>query len=994
MTDILNTSLICPVLIGRDVAFDTLRSRLDDAVTGNGNTLLIHGEAGLGKSRLLREAVIYAQQRGAQVMIGQCFEPDRTLPYAPFIDLLRALVREESRRGTPNTALATSLNTLLDLLTGFSGSAPGQPRRHDRMQVFASMWQLVELLLEQSPLLLAIEDLHWSDESSLDLIWRLARSLHQTRSMLFIATFRSDEVSLDLDSTLTALNRERIATELPLHPLDPAGTRRMLAVMTGSTTVVPQATIDSIVSLSEGNPFFTEELLRTAADPHPRAGATAQLTTAEIPLPRGIEGTVRGRIRGLSEGARETLVHAAVSGRRFNFSLLEALGGQNETVLLAQIKELVEKQLVLEESADRFAFRHALVREAIYSDLLSRERRALHRKILRWMQGAPASDAAEQTADLARHSFNAGCWEEAAEYGRTAGERALALYAPHAANELLDHAVEATRMLGRSPDSRLLRSRGTAHETLARFANAEADFESSIRAARMAGDKVEECESTLALGQLWAGRDYSRSGEYFERALQLARATNDASLLANVLNRVGNWHVNIDQPAMAFPLHNEALTIFEAANDIPGIAATLDLLAMAQYLAGDGIASAVAGRRAISHLREIDDRQRLLSALGMFAIVSGSTGSMTIVFDDAPQPVEDLVEESVAISREINSLPGESFARALAAAVLANAKPALAFDHSREAVRIADEIGHIQWQSSAYDGMARLLVRHLDIHAAQEAFRFALELAESVGSLFWTNFTSAGLALCFIKAEKLDEASALIEKRLDRDATLITMCQGDLWMAQARLELTRQRPDKALEIVDHIAAIRFPDRDIDFARLPYLAHIRGDALASLNRGDEAIEAFGSALEGATRMSDRPLIWDVQLSLASFYRVRDERSEAANARVAARAAIESFAADLEDEAMQTAFLERARTILPPEPAMSPRRAAKLAFGGLTQREREVAILIAAGNSNREIGDALFTSERTAATHVSNILGKLGLKTRAQIATWAIERGLAG
>ncbi|CAN5560712.1 helix-turn-helix transcriptional regulator [soil metagenome] len=993
MTDILNTPLICPVLVGRDAALGTLHARLDEAFSGHGNTLLMSGEAGLGKSRLLRESSGYAHQRGGRVLVGQCFEPDRTLPYAPFIDLLRALAREESRRESPDPSIAASARSLLELMTGLSASASGQPRRHDRMQVFAATGQLVELLLEQSPLLIAIEDIHWSDESSLDLLWQLARLLHETRAILLIGTFRSDEISPDLDAILTPLNRERLATELHLHPLDHSDTRNMLTAMTGSATSIPQATIDSIVSLSEGNPFFTEELLRTASEPRSRAGSTNQPTTAEVPLPRSIEGTVRSRIRGLSVGARETLVHAAVSGRRFNFSLLEALSGENEAILLTRMKELVEAQLVLEESADRFAFRHALVRESIYSDLLSRERQSLHREIFHWMQSSPPSDDGELTADLARHSFNAGSWQEAAEYGHIAGERALAMYAPHAAIELLGHAVEATRMLGRSPDSRILRSRGTAHETLARFADAEADFESSIRAARVAGDQIEECESTLALGQLWAGRDYSRSGEYFQRALQLARATSDTSLLANVLNRVGNWHVNIDQPALAFPLHNEALAIFETANDIPGIAATLDLLAMAHYLAGDGLASAMAGRRAIEYLREIDDRPRLLSALGMLAIVSGSAGSVTVIFDDGPQSAEDLVEESVAIAREINSLPSESFVRGLAAAVLSNAKPAVALEHARESIRIADEIGHVQWQSSAYDAMARLLFRLLDVRAAETAFRYALELSESVGSLFWMNSTSAGLALCLIEQGELDEASALIDKRLDRKVSIVTMCQGDLWLALAKLELARQRPDQALAIVDRIAEIRFANREIDYTRLPYLAYIRGSALAALTNDQEASTTFTAALDGATRTSDRPLIWTIQRSLAAFYRSRDQRNEAANARIAARAAMESFAADLTGEETRSAFLERARGLLPPEPTASPRRAAKLAFGGLTARERDVAILIAAGKSNREIGDELFTSERTAATHVSNILGKLGLKTRAQIATWAIERDLA-
>ena len=245
---------------------------------------------------------------------------------------------------------------------------------------------------------------------------------------------------------------------------------------------------------------------------------------------------VQQRLDHLSPDARNLLSIAAVAGRRFDFALLQAMIEREETTLIQLIKELITAQLVVEESDDVFTFRHALTRQATYTDLLARERRALHRLIAETMERIYADMLDAHLDDLAYHFYTAGAWANVLEYAQRAGEKAQRLYAPRTALEHFTHALEAAHHLSLPPPSTLYRARGHAYETLGAFEHALSDYEQVLNAARSTHDPLLECQSLLDLGALWRARDYARAGEHFQRATILARTLGDASMLAHTLN--------------------------------------------------------------------------------------------------------------------------------------------------------------------------------------------------------------------------------------------------------------------------------------------------------------------------------------------------------------------------------------------------------------------------------------------------------------------------
>src|SRR5437764_244627 len=257
--------------------------------------------------------------------------------------------------------------------------------------------------------------------------------------LLDLLTYRSDEVHPSLSHFLAQLDRERLAQEFALAPLTQSEVSTMLSAIFALRRAVFTAhpllqgdLLDAMYSITEGNPFLIEELLKSlieAGDIFYEHGHWQRKELGEWHIPRSVQDAVELRTAQLSEGARQVLNLAAVAGRHFDFALLQELTRQDEAQLLQLIKELMAAQLVVEESADQFAFRHALTGQAVSAQLLGRERKALHRKIAETFERLYASTLEAHLADLAVHFSEAGAWEQALEYSQRAGEHAQTLYA-------------------------------------------------------------------------------------------------------------------------------------------------------------------------------------------------------------------------------------------------------------------------------------------------------------------------------------------------------------------------------------------------------------------------------------------------------------------------------------------------------------------------------------------------------------------------------------
>jgi DNA-binding SARP family transcriptional activator len=430
-------------LIGRTLERTLLREALDEAVAGRSQIVLVLGEAGMGKTRLVEAVRADAAERGARVMVGHCFDAEQVLPYGPWTDALR------------RADLASDVD-MLATLPAMSRAALGRfvpelvptdiardPAATDHMLVFDSVARLVEALTVRRPLVLIIEDAHWADDISLRLMSFLVRRLDRASPVLVAITARAEEVADApvLQRFLDDLDRDNALLQISLTPLDRGETERLIAALGGSRDSAVLARLnDSIWAASEGSPFMVVETLHALRD---GADTDAQ---GQLPLPERVRRIVARRLERLSAPARQLAATAAVIGRDFGFDLLHRASGLGVNEAIDAVEELVRRHIFV-EAGDGFDFSHARIREVARGALLTPRRRILHRQVAETLEALHSEAVDVDAAVLGHHYREAEVWDRALSYLRQAGAQAMVRGAVREAAIMLAQAVEAQELL-------------------------------------------------------------------------------------------------------------------------------------------------------------------------------------------------------------------------------------------------------------------------------------------------------------------------------------------------------------------------------------------------------------------------------------------------------------------------------------------------------------------------------------------------------------------
>lgn len=1009
MSLFLDSPLICPVIIGRTTYLAALNEYLNTLAGGRGHILTVRGEAGVGKTRLVTEARKRAAQIGWQSCQGQCYEYQRLLPFGPLIDLLWSIETSQlagylARSG--NSRLSGVVRRLSRLVPELiindhseAASSPDTDPEQERYLLFKALTDLFVHLASEQPLLLIFEDLHWCDETSLEFLLYLTRRI-TTQPLLILLTYRAEEVNSALGHFLAELNRTRLMTEMALAPFSPVETGQMLQAILELPQPVRNNFLTPIYDLSEGNPFFIEEILRSLianGEIYRENGLWEGIPIGEMHIPSTIQVAIQRRCLHLSPPAREVLHLAAIIGRRFDFNLLLKLSDQPEPALITQLKELMAVQLLKEEANGQVAFRHALARQAIYAELLGPERKALHLKTGQAIEQIFIGKLEEHLAELAYHFYQAGEWQKAYDYSLRVGEKALALHAPGAVIENLSQALEIAGHLNKLPPAWLYRTRGQAYELKGNFEAAQADFTQALGLARQGGDALAEWQSLLDLGFLWAGHNYERAGEIFQQALELAQRLNNPLLEARSLNRLGNWRANTGQLEESLTTHYEALAIFERLEDKKGMAETQDLLGLTNGLYGDVTKAAAHSKKAVTLLRELGEERLLISSLSELALCTSHHPLLDLVMVEAGLPKSfeqacSYLDEALQLARRHDWLADQAY-------ILMNfsglagfyGELGTALNYVQQALQIATEIEHRQWTASTHYLSGVTYSHLLQFELAQSHLEEGLALATELGSVYWAGNIVVDLSLLYLQQNNLTQAEkALTDYRL---SDKLPRNQGErrLAMAWGWLALTQGLPQTSLQLVNQIIA-SFPKPALEQPG-PQLLHLKAEALMALGHSEMALTTFTEAKTLIQDWQALPILWQLQRRMSLLYAQLKQTEAARREAEAARQTIKQIAAKIEDSALRDNFVTAALATLPTEKPLSTRRTSRLEYDGLTAREREVAAQIALGKSNREIAQILTLSERTIEAHVGRILAKLEFCSRSQIAVWAVGKGLS-
>jgi DNA-binding CsgD family transcriptional regulator/tetratricopeptide (TPR) repeat protein len=980
--------------VGRIQELARLEDLLTHAATGEPLVALVGGEAGVGKTRLVQQLAAAAQEQGVRVLAGGCVPlGEEGLPFAPVTEALQGLADLDAAEleAVAGPAQQELGRLLPDLAWGGEAATDPAVVGGGQGRLFVLLLGVVQRLAASAPLLWIMEDLHWADRSTRDLLAFLATALRSGR-VLVVGTFRNDELHRrhPLRPLLAELARNRRVQRLELERFTRVEVAEQLAGLLGADP--PTRLVDDLYARSEGNPFFAEELLLAGADP----GV----------LPPSLQEVLLARVVRLGQRTQQLLRVAAAAGPGATQPLLAAVAGMDEQQLLEGLREAVDQQLLLPDPASGggYLFRHALLAEAVYSELLPGERVRLHTALAGALEagleagGPPASRAAR----LAYHWAAAGDQPRALSASIQAAAAAEQVYALAEAQLQLERALA---LWDRVPDA-AERAGMDRPMVLARCAEAAYGTGDMTRAAELVRQ---------AIALVDPARQPQRAGLLHEQLARCLRRLRDPAAL--------DEHQQAVRLVPPGPSAERAWVLVSLARSLLGVdrfaevrgpaEEAVAIAAQVGAVAEEAAAHATLGDLLV-HLGEVDAglaelaaAVRLAAQTGDAIIVLRTLVSRSDGLNGAGRPEEAVVValDGLRQARRLGLVRGNGPVLAANAtwALLALGRWDQAEQVSREGLETSPSgpgyIGLPLVRAALELGRGELDSAGARLQAVRRLLPGSIREAQYAGPLF------GGLAEVALWRGDLEQAKQLVAEAIPLVAASPRYA-APLYALGVRVEADRAELARARH--PHEPA---PDDGTASALLERLGQAAQGPAAGLPEL-AAWQATARAERTRQQGSADPAAWAAAVAawerLAQPYRVAYAGFRHAEALLAATGDRDRAARVLRRAAAITgrlgarpldgeiqALARRARLgLAPPVAAAAPAAVAPTPAEqlGLTPREAEVLALVAAGRSNRQIAQALFISPKTVGVHVSNILAKLGVAGRVEAAAVAHRLGL--
>ena len=778
MEERLARPVFCPKMVGRGRERRLLRKLWVRAAEGRGGLVAVIGETGVGKTRLVRDFVEFAELQGVQVLEGQSFEEPTGFAYQPFREAVGGFLKSPPESAAaqlaaiPRAYQRELYNVVPELAAFGFDTAPFYELGPEqaRLRLFVGFRYLLAALAAEMPLALILEDIHWAEEGSLSLMRFLLNGL-TTEKILAVATYRPEELAERRrrapapSAVLKAVVHDRNVETIKLKRLGREEVAEMIRLIFRAPDVAPSF-VDFVYGETEGNPLFVEETLKSFYEDglSPRKYA---VEGAPIPNDYEVPGTVRGiiqrRIDRLDDRTIKVLEVSSAFSDEFAPEGVRAAVPINEGYLADILNVCVEHELVVPAAgtAEKYRFSHPKVRDEVYRRIGGRRRKRLHRKIGRYLEERFRSGELDVVADLSWHSFVGETWEKVLVFARLAGDRAWAAYdAPEALKHYDRMAVAAGKVGKGGFGDELIRRelvelntrRGEIYLAQGTFAEAAAMLEKAKAAAEEIGDQL-----GLAKAMNLAGRAYGAAGDErravsnLNAALTVFKKLDATAHIARALYNLGEHRRRTFDLSKATSYFHMAEAMAVKRDDKSLLMLVADGLGSVASARGDQRAAAKYYHRALKLARDTGDRGGEAAAqthLGAVAFRAGKYREALRYYNDAFATATSLGNRPVTAAILV----------CLGVAKYYDDDSAAAADNLERALAIAHETGNKRLEAEARYHLGLVKLRRPDFAAAVEELRAASRVAGAAADTF--RQCLCRLALAAAQAEGGKVASA------------------------------------------------------------------------------------------------------------------------------------------------------------------------------------------------------------------------------------------
>ncbi|MFP4608642.1 MAG: BREX system ATP-binding domain-containing protein [Candidatus Aenigmatarchaeota archaeon] len=777
--------------VGRKEELEELADELDDVKRKGSRVLFIEGEAGVGKTTLINEFKPFALKEDFDFLHGGCYS-DISEPFLPFKEAFEDYMENESEEDVSPLS--------------FIG-APKGPEIEDkkmfdaqRQATFHKTTQEIKKIVSQNPLVIFLDDMHWTDQATLQILGYIVDNL-QEESILFICTYRPEDVEEGhpLKEMIHRLKRRDLSEKLTLSPLGERATRDIIVDETGvSKKHIPERFVKTIHHKTDGNPLFVKEYMnemieRGAIEPEGRA---FPVSVEDMDVPDVVLSVIERRVDRLDDKTKKVLELGSIIGEEIPFSLLLKTSSMDEFDLLDHIDVLTENRLWHESiEGGRFYFHHDLIRDAVYHALMDRKRRVYHKKVAENIREVYSEDIEQKYLPLARHYERAKEFKQALDHYLKAGKKAEGVYAHEDAIECYKQALSVGEQLseedvkeeGREKIIETLEELGNAFQIIGKGGKAvetyrralrkversqkEADLHrkiAEVREKEAEYDKgLERCEKGMKAAERDAeevvellntkGWIFFRKGSYDEaekflnEGMEIAEEVGNEKLIAETLHKLGSVHFGKGDYERALEHLKEALSIRKSIGDEAGMAKSINNIGTVYWNKGDLDKALQLFKQSLELERKIGNKQGIAQSLNNIGTIYWNKGELDRALEN--------YEKSREISKEIGDEAG--IANTLHNMGLIHYNKGdleKALQDYKRSVEIKENIGDKEGLTGSLTGIGDVYAEKEEFEKAEENYWKSIEICSEIGNKVELVSNHTGLGEVKIEKENMEDA--------------------------------------------------------------------------------------------------------------------------------------------------------------------------------------------------------------------------------------------